>query len=129
MNYDSFNIDGIIDENFSNYHQFSYYPNENENTMIMNSLIQREDSSQKPQLVPFEELNSNNNPVPVPVSNQIEPFTSSVTITIPEISEQCLIYMLFIILIVLCTLTYNTIQKTNKTIQELLEFLKNNNRS
>lgn len=129
MNYDSFNIDGIIDENFSNYHQFSYYPYENENTMNMKSLIQKEGASQIPQLVPFEELNPNNNPVPAPVSNQIEPFTSGITITIPEISEQCLIYILFIILIILCTLTYNTIQKTNKTIQELLEFLKNNNRS
>lgn len=65
----------------------------------------------------------------IPKNNQIEPFMPGTTITIPEISEQCLITILLVVLIVICTLTYNMIKKTNESIQLLIELLKNNNLS
>ena len=63
----------------------------------------------------------------IPKNNQIESFTTGITITIPEMSEQFLITILLVVLIVICTLTYNMIKQTNESMKLLIELLKNNN--
>jgi len=43
----------------------------------------------------------------------------------PELSEQCLIILLLVVLVIMCALIYNSVKKTNDAIVELLKLLIN----